>query len=414
VVRHLRNNAQNLYGSLFDWSFEQLKPASQTLLAVAAALQRPASVDLFVALLDWTPDEVSDAAEDALRLTLLRETQGHGQRAERVRLLEMDEVTRRYATPKSHAPNDIAKALVRHLVNKCGTDGWIDESHTHTVAELVEHIDWAWSVLTKHHETQDMLHLVYSCAPSLGHLGFNHLRKRYSREAYQQIEHDPTRALDQARLLVRQLGWVHFIAHEFEDAMHCYTEGMALAKNAGDKLTEAMALKTIGQIRKELGDLQRARECLHETAFMLSEEYATTHEMAATLSALSSLERDCDDLHSAIKYLKDAVKITRQLENAAELSVVLNQKLARLLLSAGKYDEAEKINQEAEDANRAMKRQAGVAYTRQLEALILEARGDRVGSWQKCREAFGLFQAIGMQREIMKDYDRMRKAIAPA
>lgn len=413
VVRHLRSNAQNLYGSLFDWSFAQLKPASQTLLQLTAALQRPASLDLLAELLGWSTDEVSDAAEDAVRLTLLRETHGHGVTPARARLIEMDEVTRRYSESMSVPAKDVAMKLVAYLVRQCGTDGWIDESHTHTVADLVEHIDWAFTLLERDHETQAMLDLVYSCAPSLGHLGFNERRLRYSRAAYEQIEHDPTRTLDQARLLVRQLGWVHFIAHEFDESLACYRRGEALAQAAGDVLTRAMAVKSIGQIHKERGDLAQARQGLHDAVFMLS-EYGPTHEAAATLSALSSLERDCDDLDAAITHLNEAVAITAKLANADELNVVLKQKLARLLLSARKYDEAEAVNRDAERLNLAMRREAGVAYTRQLEALILEARGDLVGAWQKCREALGLFEAIGMKREIMKDYDRMRRAITPA
>lgn len=330
----------------------------------------------------------------------------------------MDSVTRRYVSQTTVGPiallmnaTDIAQKLVAYFVRNCGTDGWIAESHTRIVAENVEHIEWTWGVLTSHGQIQSMLDLVYATCPSLGHLGYNDLRLHLSQAVYDLIKEDRTRNGDHARLLIAHLGWVNFIRHNYDQAMDQYSRGLASAIAVKDIRLQAMGLKSIGQVLKEKGDLEGARAKVYHAIELLS-ELGPTHEMAVSLGTLSSLERECGNMPAAIEHLHDATLLARKLPCADELEVVFQQKLAKLYLTVGRLDEAEKVNRETERLNLSMRREAGIAYTRQLDALILEARGLEIEAWQKCREAYKLFESIGMKREILKDFERMRARIS--
>jgi hypothetical protein len=413
-------NGNLLYESLFDWSFKQINEQSKHLIWLVSILGRPVSEKMLAELTGLSYEDVHDAIQDPIRLTLLNATcidrSIFHDKPEKI--LSIDAVTRRYisietlgATAASTTELDLALRLMSYLVRNCGIEGWISNSDIQIVSENKDHEIWVWSVLSNHGHIQEMLNFVYAVCPSLGHLGFNDLRLQWSREIYDLIEDDHTRIEDKARLLISNLGWVNFIQHRHNEALAQFELGLSYARKISNIRLESMAIKSIGQILKEKGDLEGARTKLY-LAVQILVELGDTHEMAVCMGTLSSLERECGDIDAALKYLHDAIFMARNLRSANELEVVFQQKLARLYLVANRLDDAERENRNAERLNLLMKREAGIAHARQLDALILEAKGLYVEAYQKCREAFKLFKSIGMMREIINDYNRMRNRIS--
>ncbi|MBP9727347.1 MAG: hypothetical protein KBD83_07800 [Gammaproteobacteria bacterium] len=412
----LSKDSADLYVSLFDWSFQQLSESSKKLTWLLLLLEYPASMHLLAIISGFTEDEILDYAEDPIRLTIFSKIDNEN--ANGIRLLYIDQVTRKYVSGDMHnCPTDrtsnvdIAIRLVDYLVNRCGKEGWIAENNTSFISENINHIEWAWSLLNKHSRTQEMIDLVFAACPYVGHLGRNDLRIQMSQQTYSLIADDQTRTKEQARLLINHLGWVDFIQGNHDSALKRYHLGLKKATACDDIRLKAMALKGIGQIHKEAGELHIARDYILK-AIEVVQHLGPTPEAAVLYGTLSSLVREQGDINAAIQHLDTADSIAREVQGVDELMLVFKQKLAKLLLSAGRLDEAEEKNRETESLNISMKREAGIAYTRQLDALIEEKRGNEIGAWQKIREAYKLFESIGMKREIEGDHKRIHARIS--
>lgn len=304
----------------------------------------------------------------------------------------------------------MAKRMVELFAEHCGMEGWINTPANRYVSANRAHIEWAWNTLDEFGKIQEMLDLVRATSPYLWSLGYGSSLLHIAKRTYDLISTDKTRVEDQARLLINNLAWLHFVQHQYDEALALYVQGRERAISAGNIQLHAMALKGIGQVYKERGQLDDAMVQI-TAAVELLKPLPHAQEIAVVYGTLSSLERDMGNLDAAIEHLRVARAIAGSLFGADEIKLVFTQKQVQLLIQAKQLDEAEVVNKEAEAENVLLKRRAGIAYTRMFDALILEARGHLVEAWHMIQEASNLFGDLGMKSEVRRHYDRIRNAV---
>jgi predicted ATPase len=138
------------------------------------------------------------------------------------------------------------------------------------------------------------------------------------------------------------------------DSMADIDAGLAKAREASDRRTEAVLLDNLGKIHQDLGKKQEARS-LHEQALALFRAVADQRGEARALQRLGGLFHDEEQLDSAREYYEKALSIFRAAgDRRSEGSVlgylaILNHEQSRLTPARVHYEKALAIFREVED-----------------------------------------------------------------
>jgi predicted ATPase len=117
-------------------------------------------------------------------------------------------------------------------------------------------------------------------------------------------------------------GAVHFLLHEYEVARARLEVGVSLYRELGDAEGEAMALRMLGVVLAELGDVDGARATLNRALDLVGQAGSTRSYQI--LHHLGELEAMQGQPERGIEYLRRAVEIARREGDLAHAANVLH------------------------------------------------------------------------------------------
>ena len=169
------------------------------------------------------------------------------------------------------------------------------------------------------------------------------------------------------------IGLVNAARGNNEAALKCQMEGLAIAREIGDRVDEARALVGIADTQLKAGDPQEALSNLEQSLEIFTE--TSDHEgMVTAMYNIARIAYEGGQFQSATKLLRRTAAICRKNNNHVVESAVLNT-MAAILFRLGKDDEALVDFLKSLSICQRTGHVAGEAVTRRNIARIYEKRG---------------------------------------
>jgi tetratricopeptide (TPR) repeat protein len=170
------------------------------------------------------------------------------------------------------------------------------------------------------------------------------------------------------------LGLVALSLGRYAEGQACYERYLAIAREIGARRGEIESLASLGTIRLLLGDLDEARERL-EAGLALAREVGTRREEGRILLELSRVGEAEGDAEGAARLAEDALAAQREADHRPGIASALAA-FGRLLLGAGRFEEAEARLTEALELGRGLEDPATSVLASVLLALLPGAETD--------------------------------------
>gem|GEM_PF-1312817 len=304
----------------------------------------------------------------------------------------------------------IALKLFKFIANLEEKPDWPSLETMNVVEKYKSLFAWAMEDAFDREDFNLVTSLMRWIGYSLGLRGFHDLRLRLGNIALEAATKTDQK-VEAARNLITNIAWVHFIWYQFGECQEAATKGLKLARDAKHLDLEAIAIRTIGLVYKERGDLVEAERHLKraEESFV---QTGNTHFLAITYGSLGSLYRDLEKYDEAQRNLEMALEISKKALNTWEIQTVFLQKLARLMVCVNRLEEAEAYNLEALSILSKLNRPLGEAHCKYNQALIAEKMGDLAKSLAYIEEAARLFLVFGSKEDITDALERIRSRVA--
>lgn len=184
-----------------------------------------------------------------------------------------------------------------------------------------------------------------------------------------------------------------------------------MLKTEPDPLLAASAQRTLGQIAKEKGNLDKAKELIMRARDEF-EKIDARYFLAITYGTLGSLMRDYKQYDKAEQYLLKAIDIASGLPNTEEILSIFYQKMSKLMMVCNRLDEADAWNRKALKILNILRRQVGRAHCLLNLALISEKKANFHQALAYVNEAAELFAYFGAKKDIDLDLKRIKKKAA--
>ncbi|MCC6574959.1 MAG: tetratricopeptide repeat protein [Planctomycetes bacterium] len=263
----------------------------------------------------------------------------------------------------------------------------------------------------------------------------------------------------QVRCLLEQ-GNVRRLKEDFAGALESYGKGEEIARAGGDELEACSCIGSQGMVHKNMGALNKARECydritpvfrragakgsfavalhnLSETLRLLGDlEGALTKEceaeaiareigslplLAAAIGGRCTILASTNDTQTVLDGLTEAESIARDVGDRRVIALNLNRR-AEVLHRIGQHEQALTCCEEAEAINRELGRAKGIATTLVNRTRVLAALGRRDEALPPVAEACALFekindlnelyQAEAQEADVLRDLGRFKEAAA--
>jgi CHAT domain-containing protein/predicted negative regulator of RcsB-dependent stress response len=174
------------------------------------------------------------------------------------------------------------------------------------------------------------------------------------------------------------LGRVALVEQHYEDALVRFDNAYTLARSIGAKLAFEKAVGNIGWIYYQTGDFQRSLENYSE-AEKLAGELGVERDQALWLNDAGKSEAQIGDLDAARSFYERSLKLAQSMQNQKEI-LDLHGDLGFLLLALKNPNAAEVHINEAKRLAASQKNNGDDLELMWLEALLLDARGDKGGA----------------------------------
>lgn len=397
---------------LFAESFHNISDHAKNLLAALAVPGAPVSNLLLAEWLKISIEQTDDALSELIQFALVfefpKEKDGKTEDFE-VRWYSLLPLTREYVMLNPIVDKDlrstISEGISHHLHKDETSPDWPSIDTIDRVDSIRSLVIWAVEDAYERSDYDLVFKLVRWASYSLGVRGHHDTRLRLGRIVLCAAEHQHN-DVEAARTLIGNIGWVHFIWYQFDEAKSELLKGLTFAESAGDRLLQGAAIRTLALIEKEQGFFDRSNELLQQARDIFLEIQAF-HFLAITYGALGSLFRDMNNYNEAREQLNLAIETANKLNNNEEILSIFYQKLCHLMIHTGQLDDAESINRQAQQILVKLRRQVGVAYCKRNLALIAECREDISQALAYATEAWELFEVFGAKEDIAKDIKRI-------
>ena len=129
--------------------------------------------------------------------------------------------------------------------------------------------------------------------------------------------------LDVRANALNEAGVLAWAQNDFDHAILCFEECLALRKMSGEKAGIASALGNLGLVAREKLDMTSAR-AYQEECLALRRELGDTQGMATAFSNLGLVAADQGDVEYALKLYKESLVLNRELQNMTGLALTLH------------------------------------------------------------------------------------------
>ncbi len=194
------------------------------------------------------------------------------------------------------------------------------------------------------------------------------------------------------RLLFRA-GALALELSRMEEARELCRQGVALCREAGNRLSLADGLYNLAQVAHTGGGLAEARAALEECV-TLNREINHLSNLNNALTSLASVLHDQEERAAARAILDEALAIATQVNDTWGRGFALRV-LADMRLAQGEYDGAWTAYEQSLEAMRAMNDRVNVGAVLEKLAMTASLRGDHEPARRFADEALDWFQALG-------------------
>ncbi|MFC1976367.1 tetratricopeptide repeat protein [Chloroflexota bacterium] len=115
------------------------------------------------------------------------------------------------------------------------------------------------------------------------------------------------------------LGLTYLVLGQIEQTMELFNEGLAIARQIGDRRLEEISLGNLGLARHILGDVKHAI-ALYEQAVAIAREIGNYRDQALWFSHLGSAYHSLEQFEQAIQYHEDALYIWNKIDDRGTIS----------------------------------------------------------------------------------------------
>ncbi len=202
----------------------------------------------------------------------------------------------------------------------------------------------------------------------------------------------------------RALGTLSTIESEFGDDERAFalaSEALAIAETSGDRFSVGVARESVGNSLRRLWRLDEARPHL-DGAVEAMRELGARWELASALTSRGILRRLSGDPEGAVKDLREAFRLSRDLKERSIVTWTANA-LAEASVDVGDLKTAREVLDEATAAV-SPEGPASVDWLAAAEIVILLAEGDREAAQERA------VSLLRRERELGHDKDAAMQA----
>jgi predicted ATPase len=179
---------------------------------------------------------------------------------------------------------------------------------------------------------------------------------------------------------------------ELTAARAFFEEGLAIARQQGDRQGVAKALNGIAAIAVDQGELRTARE-LFEESLAIRRELGDTLGISASLNNLGVVASELGDREAARAFHEESLRIKQELGDWNGVAISLNA-LGLLAQWRGDYREARRFAEESLAIRRELGDRDGTAYALFALGNMAEDQGDLETARALYEECLGIFRDV--------------------
>ena len=196
---------------------------------------------------------------------------------------------------------------------------------------------------------------------------------------------EDTRGLAQVFI---ETGMVLWRKGEYAQAREPLNEGLRMARQAGDKLSTALALNNLGNVVSDQGDNNAAR-ALYEESLALRREMGNKPGIAASLNNLGAVAVEQGDYAAARALHEESLVLKREMGDKSGIAGSLGN-LGNLALEHGDYAAARALNEESLALSRKMGDKSSMAFWINNLGSVAYAQGDYATARTRFEESLTL------------------------
>ncbi|HKP70907.1 MAG TPA: protein kinase [Pyrinomonadaceae bacterium] len=205
--------------------------------------------------------------------------------------------------------------------------------------------------------------------------------------------------------LMNGLGLAARFRGDYETAHNAYTNGLAAAKEVGDKQGLAVSSRGLGLVAMQQGDHAGAREYF-ESGLAISRELEDKFGVAISLAFLGDLARTEKDFDRARPFFEEALPLFRELDNKSAVSDTLNN-LGAACFGAGDFANSKKHFAEAANLAFELGNKMTISYSMDGFAALAIEKGDLHSAAKLSGAAEALRESIGYTIEPAEEAFRL-------
>lgn len=176
-------------------------------------------------------------------------------------------------------------------------------------------------------------------------------------------------------------------------ARQVLNEGLARAREAGDKLIAALALNNLGNLAYDQGEYATSWQ-LDEESLRLRREMADKVGIAASLNNLGAVAHMQGDYTAAWALFEESLSLSREMGNKLNIAAALGN-LGTIALAQGDKTAAQILLQQSLSLSNEIGHKAGIAFWLNLLGCIALAQGDYPTAQALMQDSLNLFREMG-------------------
>ena len=193
--------------------------------------------------------------------------------------------------------------------------------------------------------------------------------------------------------LLNRLGLLHHSLGQFDKALGCHRENLALQQLSGDKKGEGATLNNISQIYDAQGDYATALRYLQDS-LKIRQEIGDKEGEGATLNNLSTIAQNKGNYKLALQYSEQDLKICREIGYKRGEGTALNN-ISQIYKVKGDYATALRFLQDSLKIQQEIGDKQGEGTTLNNLAATVHAQGNYTTALRYFQESLKIQQEIG-------------------
>ena len=191
-------------------------------------------------------------------------------------------------------------------------------------------------------------------------------------------------------LALQSLGFSHRSRGEFDLAMECFEQSIAVLERLGDRSGIARSLYHIGVLYDNRGDFNRAAD-YYGRSLELAEKVGPESSLMMALVAVGTIHGQLGEFDDALRYFGRSLALAEKVGDREWTTECLGN-MGNLHLNRGEYDKAFEYLDKCIQIDEKTGNEAGLACVLPFRGLIRAERGDVDGAVADCERSLRLLE----------------------